>query len=502
MLKTIMQFMPRSRPAPMRLAWFWAISSAILLLWTVAVFHYGSYNWAFVKSGVWFPPLQWKYQIEHLIDAWREHIVIVVGVLLMSFMPFVLRLVRRQARAWDLNRLVLVLLGIYALFTWDQYRLDTIWFAQTKGEHLGYERGNYGFLFVLMAGLLGGSRIGFGFGLLNLLVQGWLFYLLNIAPDFPNEPLLRTILQQLWGVVGVWAGFSCGYWREHGKLELQPLSLFLIALMLELLAIALTLPTTWIAPYHFDRFTHNLLSTAPLLAMLGTWLQYQASNDPRALKRTQAELALLEAELRALRAQMNPHFLMNSLSVIHHLVRTNPEQARELILDLSDVLNHTFKAGDFVSLAQEIEQTKSYLALEQARYTTRLNVVWEISEQLDLQRLVPTLTLQPLVENAVRHGIAPKSEGGTVTIALLEEQQALTIRVTDNGVGFNSLETRETETHIGLNNISERLRLLYGARYGLQIDSKIAQGTTATLRLPLENHAATSNQLEPNLVNP
>lgn len=482
----------------MRLARFCLISSVFLGLWTVAVFHYGFYNWAFVKSGVWVAPLEWKYQIEQLISAWREHIVIVTGVLFMSFAPFVLRLVRRQARVWDLPKLVLVLLVIYAVFTWDQYRLDAAWFAQTKGNQLGFERGNYGFLFVLLAGLLGGSRIGLGFGLLNLLAQGWLFQLLIQ----PNEPLLRSVLQQLWGVVGAWAGFSVGYWREHGKLELRALPLLLIALGVEVLAIALTLPTTWIAPFHFDRFTHNLLSTAPLLALLGVWLQYQANNDPRALKRTQAELALLEAELRALRAQMNPHFLMNSLSVIHHLIRTNPEQARELILDLSDVLNHTFKAGDFVSLAQEIEQTKSYLALEQARYTNRLNVVWQIANNLNLNTFVPTLTLQPLVENAVRHGIAPRPEGGMVTIALFEEHQTLIVRVTDNGVGFQPRETREAETHIGLNNISERLRLLYGARYGLQIDSKPTRGTIATLRLPLENHGVISAQLEPNLVNP
>ncbi len=482
----------------MRLAWFLLLSSAILLLWTVAVFHYGSYNWAFLKSGVWFPPLQWKYQIEHLIDAWREHVVIVIGILLMSFMPFVLRIVRRQTRAWDLEKLLLVLLVIYALFTWDQYSLDVAWFAQTQGNQLGYERGNYGFLFVLLAGLLGGSRIGLGFGLLNLLVQGWLFHRLNIVPVVPNEALLRTVLQQLWGVVGVWAGFSCGYWREHRKLELHPLSLFAIGLGLEVLSIVLTLPTSWMPPYHFDRFTHNLLSTAPLLAILGTWLQYQASNDPRALKRTQAELALLEAELRALRAQMNPHFLMNSLSVIHHLVRTNPEQARELILDLSDVLNHTFKAGDFVSLAQEIEQTKAYLALEQARYTQRLKVEWRIADNLNLSTFVPTLTLQPLVENAVRHGIAPQPEGGTVTITLLEEHQTLTVRVTDNGVGFQPLKPRDSETHIGLNNISKRMRLLYGAPYGLHLESKLEQGTTVTLRLPLGK----TQQLELNVVNP
>jgi two-component system, LytTR family, sensor histidine kinase LytS len=186
---------------------------------------------------------------------------------------------------------------------------------------------------------------------------------------------------------------------------------------------------------------------------------------------------------------MNPHFLINALSVIHHLVRTQPEHARALILDLSDVLQHTLRSGDFVTLGQEIEQTKAYLALEQARYTKRLQIQWAISDQVQLEQLVPTLTLQPLVENAVQHGLAPQPEGGTVRIEILEHRDHLLIRVTDDGVGFEPSSMTNSSIpagqHIGLSNIAERIRLLYRETYGLEIQSKLGQGTTVMLRLPL-----------------
>lgn len=120
---------------------------------------------------------------------------------------------------------------------------------------------------------------------------------------------------------------------------------------------------------------------------------------------------MVEAELRALRAQINPHSLLNALSVIHHLVRTQPERARELILDLSDLFQHSLRSGQFVTLKQELEHVRAYLALEQARLTQRLSVTWTILAEDQLGTLVPTLCLQPLVENAVKHGIAPQPKG-------------------------------------------------------------------------------------------
>jgi signal transduction histidine kinase len=493
MLKRTMVFNTRQ---PMRPIWFLGFALILTVIWTVAVFQYGSFNWAIFRTGVYVAPLSFKYQFEQLLQAWREHASIVLGVLTFSFTPVCRRLVRRRdygkARDRDLVWFGVFLLLVYAIFAWDQYQLESTWFAQTQGGSLGYERSNYGILFVALAGMLGGWRIGLIAGLLNALMLGWQGHMIMTLPKYPDEPVLRTILMQPWTLVSVLIGVGCGSWRESGGLEFRGLRLLLIGTLFEVASILPTLATTWSAPYHFDRFSHNILATGPLLALLGWWLQRQASSDPRALQLTQSELALVQAELRAMRAQMNPHFLINSLSVIHHLVRTEPEHARTLLLDLSDVLQHTLRAGDFVTLAQEIEQTKAYLALEQARYTNRLRVEWMVPESINLERFVPTLTLQPLVENAVRHGIAPKPEGGTVSIEVLEGTEAFTIRVHDDGVGFKPFEvanprvtlSEDEQVHIALNNISERLRLIYGEQYGLRIQSKLEQGTTVTVRLP------------------
>jgi signal transduction histidine kinase len=490
---------------PLRPLWFLGLLSLLLLVWTVAVFQYGSFNWAVFRSGVYLAPLTFRYQFEQFLQAWREHTVIILALLAFSFTPVCRRLVRRRdygkARDRDLLWLGLFLVVTYSIFVLDQHQLQSTWMLETKGKFLGYERSNYGLLFVAIAGLIGGWRVGLMAGLINMFALGWIEHTVMANPDATPEPFLRSILMQLWSVVGVTVGIGCGYCREAGVLEFRPWKLLLFGTLFEVVALVLTLATTWAAPYHFDRFSHNLLATGPMLALLGWWLQRQAISDPRALKLTQSELALVQAELRAMRAQMNPHFLINSLSVIHHLVRTNPEHARELLLDLSDVLQHTLRAGDFVTLAREIEQTKAYLALEQARYTNRLRVEWMVPDQVNLERSVPTLTLQPLVENAVRHGIAPKPEGGTVRIELLEGHDDFTIRVTDDGVGFKPFEVADPratlsgneQAHVAINNISERLRLIYGEQYGLRIQSKLEQGTTVTIRLPKKDM--------PNLVN-
>ncbi len=521
MLKTIdMRLHPRR---PLRPWWFLGIASLLLVLWAVAVFDYGSLNWAVFRSGVYVAPLTFKYQFEQLLQAWREHIVIVVGLLAFSFTPVCRRLVRRhndtQARGRDLIWLGLFLLLLYTVFAWDQYQLQANWMLEIRAETLGDERSSYGLLFVAMAGLLGGWRVGLVAGWLNMFALGWIEHTIMVDPRYPQGPLLRTVMMQLWGVTGVVIGTVCGYWRETGALRFRPWKLLLLGTLFEVVAIVLTLSTTWIAPYHFDRFSHNILATGPLLALLGWWLHRQAISDPRALQLTQSELALVSAELRALRAQMNPHFLINSLSVIHHLVRTNPEHARELLLNLSDVLQHTLRAGDYVTLEREIEQTKAYLALEQARYTNRLRIQWHVAEHINLSTLVPTLTLQPLVENAVRHGIAPKPEGGTVRVEVLEEHGGLTLRVKDDGVGFVTLgvsdpritidqnkQGQDERGHVALKNISERLRLLYGEehsqQYGLEIQSKLEVGTTATVRLPFNNPIPASPRADRQLETP
>jgi signal transduction histidine kinase len=505
MLKTMrMTLNPRQ---PLRPMWFLGIALLLLVIWTAAVFHYGSFNWAVFRSGVYIAPLTFKYQFEQLLQTWREHIVIILALLAFSFTPVCRRLVRRRdygkARDQDLIWLGLFLIVTYSVFVWDQYQLQANWMLETKGEILGLERSNYGFLIVALAGLIGGWRVGLIAGLVNMFALGWIEHTVMVAPNYPDEPPLKTILMHTWAVLGVLIGSGCGYWREAGALEFRPWKLLAAGTLFEAISILTKLATTWAAPYDFDRFSHNILATGPLLALLGWWLQRQAISDPRALQMTQSELALVQSELRALRAQMNPHFLINSLSVIHHLIRTEPEHARELLLDLSDVLQHTLRAGDFVTLSQEIEQTKAYLALEQARYTNRLRIEWSVAENVNLSSFVPTLTLQPLVENAVRHGIAPQTEGGTVRVEVLEELNGITLRVIDDGVGFKPFDvanpratlSEDEQAHVALGNISERLRLLYGEKYGLRIQSKLEVGTTVTVRLPLNNPLPASRKL-------
>jgi LytS/YehU family sensor histidine kinase len=219
-----------------------------------------------------------------------------------------------------------------------------------------------------------------------------------------------------------------------------------------------------------------------------SWLVHvHLSSSDGQLKMTQTDLALAEAELKALRAQINPHFMVNSLSVIHHLVRTQPDVARNLLLDLSDLFQHSLRAGDFVPLSQELEHVRAYLALEQARLTRRLNVMWAVLAEDKLDTPVPTLILQPIIENAIVHGIAPKPEGGTVSILVKQSGDEIRIQVADNGVGFNveSLQHESGRTSIGLKNVDERLRLIYGEKYRLQIDSTPGAGTTMEFKIPL-----------------
>lgn len=211
---------------------------------------------------------------------------------------------------------------------------------------------------------------------------------------------------------------------------------------------------------------------------------------------TQLELAEIDrqsklaakAELKALQAQINPHFFFNTLNTITSLVRTKPELARELLLKLGAIFRYNLhKAGRFITLDEELEQVRAYLAIEQARHGERLTVREEIDDTVREIRL-PALTVQPLVENAIRHGLQPKDDGGSVLIRVRAEGQAVLICVADDGVGMDLAgrhPLRQPEaSSIGLVNVDERLRGLYGAEYGLQIESRPGGGTTVSLRLP------------------
>ncbi len=208
------------------------------------------------------------------------------------------------------------------------------------------------------------------------------------------------------------------------------------------------------------------------------------------LARIEAHLGLLsahQAEMRALQAQIRPHFFYNAINTIAVQCRSNPEQARELLVALGTYLQGCFNyQEEFVSLAKEMELVDAYLAIEKARLGERLQVVVDIGPCRDCQ--VPLLTLQPLVENAVQHGIFPKRGTGTVTIACRREDGFAVFTVSDDGVGMSPERLAEIYAPgeksggIGVVNVDGRLRRLYGS--GLEIRSEEDAGTTVSFRVP------------------
>jgi len=208
------------------------------------------------------------------------------------------------------------------------------------------------------------------------------------------------------------------------------------------------------------------------------------------LQRSRQQLA--QAEVKALRAQISPHFIYNALNTISSLIRTDPEHARELLLDFAEFTRYSFRtSGLFTTLAEELRNIDRYLTLERARYgPQRLNVRLRIAPEV-LPVVVPFLVLQPLVENAVRHGLAKKPGGGTVTVAAEDNGAEALISVEDDGVGmdperlFDDLkDSHKSGAHVGLGNINDRMRSVFGDEYALTVETAPDAGMKVILRVP------------------
>ncbi len=196
-----------------------------------------------------------------------------------------------------------------------------------------------------------------------------------------------------------------------------------------------------------------------------------------------------EAELRALRAQINPHFLFNALTTIGYLIQTSPERAMETLMRLTSLLRGVLlrSDGEFVTLGQEIELIESYLDIERARFEERLSVKIDVPQGLRQTR-IPALLIQPLVENAIKHGISPRRAGGEVVIQawLSAGKDALQIQVRDNGNGIGEAELANgRKLGIGLQNVEQRIKRHYGTAGSFSISSAPDEGTTVELFLPL-----------------
>ncbi|MFR9800359.1 sensor histidine kinase [Streptomyces sp. MS06] len=206
---------------------------------------------------------------------------------------------------------------------------------------------------------------------------------------------------------------------------------------------------------------------------------------------------LVEAELRALRAQISPHFSCNALTAIASLVRTDPERARELLLEFADFTRYSFRRhGEFTTLAEEFRSIGQYLLLEQARFGSRLRVDVQAAPEV-LPVAVPFLCVQPLVENAVRHGFEGKPGPGQITVIAADAGAEAHITVEDDGTGADPEELRRVlaaggtgtpggtgSGGVGLGNVDARLRQVYGDAYGLVIETAPGAGTKVRVRVP------------------
>jgi two-component system, LytTR family, sensor kinase len=199
---------------------------------------------------------------------------------------------------------------------------------------------------------------------------------------------------------------------------------------------------------------------------------------------------LMEAEVRALRAQISPHFVYNSLTAIASFVRTDPERARELLTEFADFTLYSFRRhGDFTTLAEELRSIERYLVLEKARFGDRLDVRLRVAPEV-LSVALPFLSLQPLVENAVRHGIEGKSDTGHVSITAQDAGQDALIHIEDDGVGEDPERVRRalagdsSVDSVGLGNVDVRLRTVFGDDYGLVVETAPGAGTRVTVRIP------------------
>jgi sensor histidine kinase YesM len=239
------------------------------------------------------------------------------------------------------------------------------------------------------------------------------------------------------------------------------------------------------------QFTYNfhlsLLTYGVILVVLRALESQRRLRDER-LRNSQLETQLVQSQLQTLRVQLQPHFLFNTLNAISALALADPVQARQMIARLSDFLRLTLEErhAQQVPLSREVEFLNCYLGIQQVRFQDRLTTYLDVSADT-LHALVPNMILQPLVENALRHGLLDKTERGTLRIVTRREGDDLLLRVDDDGIG---LPPEGAKDGIGLGNTRTRLDMLFGNAASVDLQRKAEGGTRVELRFPYRELAA------------
>jgi two-component system LytT family sensor kinase len=246
-----------------------------------------------------------------------------------------------------------------------------------------------------------------------------------------------------------------------------------------------TMPRHALSPWIFCACAITTLFAVSL--PIRVWASFRAEKQLEAQR-----VSLTEARLAALTNQINPHFLFNTLNSVSTLIRIDPDKARSMVYKLSNILRRLLrKTENFAPLREEISFIDDYLAIEMVRFGDKLRFYKEVDPKT-LDRLVPSMILQPIVENSIKHGLANKVEGGMIRLRTWFEGTRLHILVEDDGLGIPESKLAGIfEQGIGISNVNERLRVLFGPDYRMGIDSKPGQGTQTLLEIPeLENVVA------------
>ena len=342
-----------------------------------------------------------------------------------------------------------------------------------------------------------------GWGLWTLVYLGLLFAQGEVLVDgkaINRQPTLQDIVLIL-AINGLGLLLTHGfraYLRWRGWMELS-----LKALMLRIMAAALVLGTLWTAVAwplvlfyerqaeqtvqisHTTLALYNVFSSSVLMFVwLALYVCYHIFERYRwsEIARWQLQSTAKEAELRALKSQVNPHFIFNSLNSLRALIDENPAQARDAVTRLANLLRYSLKAGqsETVPLEDELRVVDDYLALEQVRHEDRLRIRISVTPEAAAAP-VPPMLVQTLVENAVKYGIAPRREGGEVAIEARCASGRLQLRISNPG----SLDARGSSTGLGLHNAAERLRLIFGERARLKVTEESSGLVVAAVEMPL-----------------
>ncbi|MGH9580037.1 MAG: sensor histidine kinase, partial [Terriglobales bacterium] len=271
---------------------------------------------------------------------------------------------------------------------------------------------------------------------------------------------------------------------RSGFLDWQT-AFFLLIVALQFLRVELAQfwPGRMFAPYA-PQWATILAIYATSIAVVAIPLKVW-NNTRIELKLEEQERLLLQARMEALQTQINPHFLFNTLNSVSSLVRFDPNSARELIVKLASILRRLLRKHDsFVQLREEVEFMDDYLDIEVVRFgRDKLRVAKDL-DPASLEALVPSMILQPLVENSIKHGLSPKVEGGSITLRSRVSENTLVLQLEDDGVGLGA-GTSPDGMGIGMANVAERLTVLFGDAAHVRIEDRPGGGTVVTLEFPI-----------------